>query len=690
MDMEWSMCKKFDFKKHKYIYSRTYLIYNCKMSSTYQSITGAMNNMWNMVGHSKHINNALNKLTQDQLIQLSDNIRDIFRNSELLDPPVLCVVGSQSSGKSITLNGLTGIDILPNGKSIVTRTPIHLRFIHTKDSKTIYVDFFDHLDSQKIISSFQVDAIQTPNEQLIPIRDEIQRLTEQRAGRSKDVVDVPIDIKIRSPDVPNLSIIDLPGLTNIALTDEGQPENIKENIEQMLIKYIKNPRTIILSIIPATIDVESDMGLGLIKSYDPEFKRTIGVITKIDMLKDSNVEHYLSGKISRNLRLGYGYYAVRNRSSEEIKTMTVKDGYQMEQKFFNETEPYKSSEYITKTGSINLGNRLSEILLAHLRDCLPTVMEEIKNEDKNISAQLDEIGRDYPVSEETKCGVLNTLISNFNQEYYEAINQRGSIHNTGAKIADSFNKFDQNMEKLNPFAPAVFSDSVINNIICEYNGIHMPDMVISTGVIEKCFHGIMINGRTIEPLKFVIEPTYQCIKEVQHIMTELVDVILRRDKYSRFPNFCSRIKEIMGSQIIPSRCQITYAKVDDFVVEETKCIWTNDHKFRNETLPNMSNKSRNGCVDPQIIRSALFGYFDVVRNIATHSIRKKINAFFVDGVILHISNISDGLLSHVLAKHNLTQILEENKEKVAKREKLIKQKEKIDVAKDMIFPFMKH
>jgi vacuolar protein sorting-associated protein 1 len=662
------------------------------MTSTYHSITGAMNNVWSMVGQPKHINNALNRLSQDQLIQLSDNIRDIFKNSEILDPPVLCVIGSQSSGKSITLNGLTGIDILPNGKSIVTRTPIHLRLIHTKDSKIIYVDFFDNTDNQKIISSFQIDATQTSskdhNDQLIPIRDEIMKLTEQRAGRSKNVVDVPIDIRIRSPDVPNLSIIDLPGLTNIALTDEGQPENIKENIEQMLIRYIKNPRTIILSIIPATIDVESDMGLGLIKTYDPEFKRTIGVITKVDMLKDSNVEQYLSGTISRNLRLGYGYYAVRNRSSEEIKTMTVRDGYSLEQKYFNETEPYKSSEHIARTGSLNLGNRLSEILLAHLRECLPIVMEEIKNEDKNITIQLDEIGRDYPISEETKCGVLNTLISNFNQEYNDAINQRGSGYNTGAKIAESFCKFDRNMEKLDPFSPLVFSDNVINNIVCEYNGIHMPDMVISTGVIEKCIQGTMINGKIMEPLKIINEPTYQCIKEVQHILMDLIDLILQRDKYSRFPKLCTRIREIMNTHIIPTGCQTIYSKIDDFLIEETKCIWTNDHKFRCETLPNMFNKSKNGSIEPQIVRSALSGYFDVIRCIATHSIRKKINAFFVNGVISHVSNISDGLMSHVLTKHNLSQILEENKEKVIKRENLMKRKEKIESAKNMIFSFM--
>ena len=661
------------------------------MTSTFSSIA---TNVWNMVGQQKQMELALNKLTNDQLIQIADCIRDIFKNSEFLDPPTLVVVGSQSSGKSITLNGLTGLDILPNGKSIVTRTPIHIRLIHTKDVKVITVEFFDNLDSQKLISSFNVDAPTSPNDQLVPIREEIVRITELYAGKSKNVVDMQINIRIRSPNVPNLSVIDLPGLTNIALTDQGQPENIKENIENMLVKYIKNPRTIILSIIPATIDVEADMGLGLIKTYDPEFKRTIGVLTKVDMLKDSNVEHYLSGHISKNLQLGYEYYTVRNRSSDEVKCMSVKDGYTLESKFFSETEPYKTSEHRSKMGSLNLGYRLSEILLAHLRTCLPVVIDEIKNTEYAIENQLDEIGRDYPGTESAKRSTINTLIHDFQREYSNAIKERGSIYNTGSKIGESFRRFATNIEKLDPFSPIIFSDQLINNIIRDYNGIHMPDVTISTGVIEKCFQGIdmyniksdpLNNGdrsmKKLEPLKVIKEPFVQCIKEIQIIMTELVDHILQRDKFSRFPKLCNRIKEIVANQIIPHKYEMVHEKVNDFFAEETECIWTDDQKFRCDILPCMFSKSKDGSIDPKIIRTVLSGYFTVVKNIANHTIHKKIRTFFVHRII---DDINTKLIDHMLTKMDLNQLLEENKDKAMKRDKLMKTKEKIDMAKKMI------
>ena len=661
------------------------------MSGTLSSIATTVSSVWNMVGQQKQIELALDKLTNDQLIQIADYIRDIFKNSDFLDPPTLVVVGSQSSGKSITLNGLTGIDILPNGKSIVTRTPIHLRLIHAKDAKVIIVEFFDNADSQKLISSFNVDAVQTPVDQLNPIRDEICRMTEMYAGKSKNVVDIQINIRIKSPNVPNLSVIDLPGLTNIALTDQGQPENIKENIEKMLIKYIKNPRTIILSIIPATIDVESDMGLGLIKGYDPEFKRTIGVLTKVDMLKDSNVEHYLSDRVSKNLRLGYGYFTVRNRSSEEVKSMSVKDGYALESKFFSETEPYKTSEHRSRMGSINLGCRLSEILLAHIRACLPAVMDEIKNADHSVELQLDEIGRDYPATESTKRSTMNILIHEFQREYSNAIKERGSIYNTGARIGERFRKLSADIETLDPFTQSIFTDQLINSMIRDYNGIHMPDVTISTGVIEKCFQGIDVldpmndnNGqcvRKLEPLKVIKEPFIQCIKTIQNIMTDLVDQILQRDKFSRFPRLCIRIKEIVTNQIIPQKYDLTHEKVNDFFAEETECIWTDDQKFRCEILPSMFSKSKDGSIDPKIIRAVLSGYFNVIKNIANHTIHKKIRTFFVHRII---DDINIKLVDQMLTKTDINQLLEENKEKAIKRDKLIKTKEKIDLAKNMI------
>jgi vacuolar protein sorting-associated protein 1 len=662
------------------------------MTTTLSSLATTV---WNWKSGPKQIEYALDKLSQDQLIQMADYIRDIFKNSDFLDPPTLCVVGSQSSGKSITLNGLTGVDILPSGKSIVTRTPIHLRLINIKNSTTIVVEFFDKDDSQKLISSFNVDAVLTPADQLIPIREEIVRITEQYAGKSKNVVDIPINIRIRSPNVPNLSIIDLPGLTNIALTDQGQPEDIKEIIERMIIKYIKNPRTIILSIIPASIDTESDCGLSLIKGYDKEFKRTIGVLTKVDMIKDSNVEHYLGGKISKNLQLGYGYYTVRNRSSDEAKYMSVKEGCALETKFFTETEPYKSSEYVLRMGSHNLGKRLSEILISHLRACLPTVMEEIKKADKDIEDELNEIGRDYPITETAKRSTMNILIHEFEREFTGSIRDRGAIHNTGARIAECFINFSSNMEKLDPFNSIAFNDILIKNMVRDYNGIHMPDVTISTGVIERCFQGIDVyenkgsektdinikTVRKIEPIRVIKEPYVLCIKNVQNILLELVDCIILREKFSRFPKLCLRIKEIVTGHIIPIHREFTNEKVDELFAEETECIWTNDQKFRCEILPSMFTKTKDGAIDPKIVRSVLNGYFNVIRNYADHAIHKKIITYFVNKII---EDINTKLMDLVLTKGDINLLLEEHLEKAIKREKLIKLKDKIDTAKAMM------
>lgn len=657
--------------------------------TTFNNIANTVSTVWNMVGQQKQLNSGLEILTNEQLIELSDYIQDIFRGTDMLDPPSLCVIGSQSSGKSITLNGLTGIDILPKGKSIVTRTPIHVRLSHTKNKDVIIVEFYDNIDLQRIVSSFTIDAKTTPNEQLIPVRNEIIRLTDLYAGQTKNVVDIPINIKIKSPNVPPLSIIDLPGMTHIALTDKGQPEDIKDNIENMLIKYIKNPRTIILAIIPATIDVESDMGLGLIKKYDPEFKRTIGVITKIDMLKDSNVIPYLSNNISKNLQLNYGYFAVRNRSTEESETMTVKDGYELEKKFFNNISPYKESEYKSRMGSINLGNKLSDILITHIKLCLPTVMEEIKKRDREIDAKLDEIGRNHPITDTEKRTTLNILLHEFQREYDSSIRCRGSTYNTGARIAECFYTLKNDMKLLNPFTKTIYSDNIINTLVKDYNGIHMPDITISTGVIEKCFQGIEFydnksNNTTVktsQPLMIMKKPFIKCIQNIQNIMCSLVDTILQRDRFNRFPKLCSKIKEIIINTIIPNRYDDTHNHVTNFFIEETECIWTNDQKFRCEILPSMFNSSKDGVINPDIIRNVLTGYFNVIRDIANHSIHKKIITFFVNKTV---NDINTSLTDYILIKSNVNDILEENKEKSIVRSRLLKMKEKIDSAKLII------
>ncbi len=648
------------------------------MTTTYLKDT-----LLGLISNSKGLEYGFEKITNSQLIQMADYIQDIFKNQDMLNPPNICVIGTQSSGKSITLNSLIGLDILPNGKSIVTRTPVHLRLIHTEKEKNIVIEFYCRHDSTKIISSFTMNAQTQSDEELGAIRKEIERLTDDYAGSNKNVVDCPINIKIRSPNVPNLSITDLPGITNIALTDKGQPINIKENIDTMLSTYIKNPRTIILAIIPAIIDAESDMGLGLIKKFDPEFSRTIGVITKVDMLKDHDVNCYLEGNISKNLKLHYGYYAVRNRSSEEIKTQSVRDGFETEKKFFVEHPIYKVSKHRDRMGALNLGNKLSEILITHLRKCLPAVIEEIKIIDAQLESELSEIGRDYPTDDISKRSMLNVIINDFQKIFISSIKDRGAQYNTGALLAHAYVKFKTQIDNLKPFDKGIYSDKIITDIIMDYEGNHMPTPTISAGIIEKCFQITDMSDKIdkMDPIQTMREPFINLIKDVQTILIDLVDKILERDKFNRFPKLCSKLKELIVSSIIPSRYEFTVGKVNDVFIMEKECIWTDDAKFRTEILSSMFYKTKENSIDPNIIRTVLNGYFNVTREHVKHTIHKEVQVFFVNKIL---EDISTKLIDYIYNKADINQMLEENKEKAIRRETILNKKTKIEMAKKMI------
>ena len=120
--------------------------------------------------------------------------------------------------------------------------------------------------------------------QMGQIRRAIEAQTEQRAGSQKGVSSEPIFLRLYSPHVPNLSLVDLPGLTMTALTAQGQPKDIKEQIRGMVGQYISQARTIILLVCPARADLEADPAVELAREHDPHGQRTVGVLTKVDLM----------------------------------------------------------------------------------------------------------------------------------------------------------------------------------------------------------------------------------------------------------------------------------------------------------------------------------------------------------------------------------------------------------------------
>ena len=259
------------------------------MSKVFESVADTFTSLYS--------NENFDLLGQDkEILNIGNVLNSIFINRGDIDIPQLVVVGSQSSGKSSILNSILGMDILPTGSNMVTRGPLQLELIQTK--KDIKACFGEYVDSTWMnLNEINIDFPNPTDEQKSEIRGMIKQLTNQYAGTGMNITDNPIYLRIYSPNIPNLSLVDLPGLTMVACTDKGQPKDIKDRIRNLVGSYIKNKSSIIMAVMPARTDIEADIALDLIKEHDPRCERTVGILTKIDLMINTKIKIVLSASI---------------------------------------------------------------------------------------------------------------------------------------------------------------------------------------------------------------------------------------------------------------------------------------------------------------------------------------------------------------------------------------------------------
>ncbi|KAF0756361.1 hypothetical protein AaE_004663 [Aphanomyces astaci] len=223
----------------------------------------------------------------DQLIPIINKLQDVFSaiGQSPINLPQIVVVGSQSSGKSSVLENIVGKDFLPRGSGIVTRRPLVLQLYNTDGgvSKDEEWGEFNHLPNQKF-NDFK------------KIREEIEKETDRMTGKNKGISNKPITLKIFSPFVLNLTLVDLPGITKVPVGD--QPANIEEQIRDMCLEFIGNPNSIILAVTAANTDLANSDSLKMARAIDPEGLRTIGVLTKLDLMDNgTDAMEMLQGRI---------------------------------------------------------------------------------------------------------------------------------------------------------------------------------------------------------------------------------------------------------------------------------------------------------------------------------------------------------------------------------------------------------
>lgn len=345
----------------------------------------------------------------ETLIPTINRLQEVFLTvgAEVIQLPQIVVVGSQSSGKSSVLESLVGRDFLPRGSGIVTRRPLVLQLINVaplqerlkieSGVKAEEWGTFLHCKNQ-IFTDFQ------------EIRQEIEAETERSSGDNKGITTEPIYLKIFSPKVLNLTLVDLPGITKVPVGD--QPEDIEAQVQEMILSFISNPNSLILAVSPANSDLATSDALKLAREVDPDGRRTLLVISKLDLM-DAGTDA-LEVLLGRVIPVRLGIIGVVNRSQHDINTQkSLEDSMRDEQAFLQRHYPSLAS----RAGSRYLAKTLSRLLMHHIRDCLPDLKTRVTVLSSQYQARLNSYGQ--PVEDHS--ATLLQIVTKFASDYCNTI-----------------------------------------------------------------------------------------------------------------------------------------------------------------------------------------------------------------------------------------------------------------------------
>lgn len=346
----------------------------------------------------------------ENLIPIVNQLQEVVSLAKVKLPinlPRIIVVGSQSSGKSSVLESIVGKDFLPRGTGIVTRCPLILRLIKSD------------IDQDYATFSHVPDCLFTD---FSDVTREITTINKEIA-QTEGVSTKEILMNIYSSRVVDLTLIDLPGIIKVPL--KGQAKDLDRRINHMIMEYASQPNSIILAISPANSDLANSDALNIARQVDPEGKRTIGVITKIDIMdKGTNALEMLQGHL---YKLSLGYVGVICRCQEDINnSVSLIDHLQKEKHYFENHPIYKSHAH--KLGFEYLSNRLSSIFKHHIAETIPSIKREIEQLYETTTKDLKDLGTSLD-SQKDRNELIYSVISNFCKKFEDNIDGKDLDNN---------------------------------------------------------------------------------------------------------------------------------------------------------------------------------------------------------------------------------------------------------------------
>lgn len=412
---------------------------------------------------------------------------------------------------------------------------------------------FHHLPSQRFYDFSEV-------------RREIDNETARIAGNNKGINRQPINLKIYSPNVLSLTLVDLPGLTKVPIGD--QPSDIEKQTRTLITEYIAKPNSLVLAVSPANVDLVNSEALKLARFVDPMGKRTIGVLTKLDLMDHgTNAMDILSGRV---YPLKLGFIGVVNRSQQDIQgNKPLSEALKSEAEFFRNHPAYRNTA--NRCGTQFLARTLNTTLMAHIRERLPDIKARLNTLMGQTQQELASYGNMQFDGKEHRGSLILQLMTRFASSFIASIDGTSSEISTqelcgGARIYYIFNSvFGGSLDTIEAAANLTASDirTAIRN---------------STGPRPSLFVPEMAFDLLIKPqIKLLDGPSQRCVELVYEELIKICHTC-GSVELTRFPRLQAKLIEVV-SDLLRERLGPCSNYVESLIAIQRAYINTNHPNF---------------------------------------------------------------------------------------------------------------
>ena len=398
------------------------------------------------------------------------------------------------------------------------------------------------------------------------VKREIENETSRIAGNNKGINRQPIHLKIYSSHVLSLTLVDLPGLTKVPIGD--QPTDIEKQTRNLISEYIAKPNSIILAVSPANVDIVNSEALKLARHVDPMGKRTIGVLTKLDLMDHgTNAIDILSGRV---YPLKLGFIGVVNRSQQDIQgNKSLAQALQAERDFFRHHPAYRNMA--SRCGTQYLAKVLNSTLKTHIRDKLPDIKARLNTLMGQTQQELASYGDTAFTGKEHRGSLILQLMTRFATSFISSVDGTSSEISTkelggGARIYYIFNSvFGNSLESIDPNKNLSISDirTAIRNSTGPRPSLFVPELAFDLLVKPQ--------------IKLLEIPSQRCVELVYEELIKICHTC-GSNELARYPRLQGKLIEVV-SALLRERLGPCSSYVESLIAIQRAYINTNHPNF---------------------------------------------------------------------------------------------------------------